>query len=138
MLPEVLEPQDQFVEYLDTRVVESSPAKVVVEQPDSPPLGNHVGVRHASALYAGGYEAARALVRAALGESADTARVALIGTTIAYKRVGMGPLTFVAEPEGDGWDKAADGAGELTVSVIGTDQQGKEVASMTARWSVEP
>jgi acyl-coenzyme A thioesterase PaaI-like protein len=136
MLPEVLQPHDRFIDWLETRVVESTPAKSVVQQPDAPPLGNHVGVRHASAIYAAAYEASRALVRAALGERADSAPVALIGTSIAYTRVGMGPLTFVAEPEGDGWDTVADGAGELTVSVTGTDQNGKTVASMTARWSV--
>src|SRR5947209_19605713 len=97
MVPEVLAPHDTFVEYLETRVAESSPERVVVEQPDAPPLGNHVGVRHASALYAGAYEAARALVRATLGDAADSARVALIASDINYSRVGMGDLTVVAE-----------------------------------------
>jgi hypothetical protein len=123
---------DPFVGYLDTRVVEATPQRAVVEQPDFKPLGNHVGVRHASALYAAGFEAGRALVLAALGDRAQSVDIELAGSDTNYTFVAMGPLEFVAEPDGD-W---SDGAGELTTRVTGTDQNGKTVCTLVARWRV--
>ena len=41
---------DPYVDHLDTTVIEAGPTRAVVEQPASPILGNHVGVRHASAF----------------------------------------------------------------------------------------
>lgn len=120
--------RDPYVEHLETSVVEAGPQQAVVEQPDAPPLSNHVGVRHASALHAAGYEAARALV----GKRAGSARAELVRSEIAYERPGMGPLTFTAEPEGDDWA----GLTEVAVKVAGVDENGKRVAALTTVWKI--
>jgi hypothetical protein len=100
-------------------------------------------VRHASALYAAGYEAARALVVAALGDDAPSRELHLVESTIAYKRVGLGPLTFTAEPAGAEWESPAasvDGGtpASLATNVVGLDEDGKEVVSLSLLWSVRP
>jgi hypothetical protein len=98
---------------------------VVVEQPDEPELGNHVGIRHASALHAAAYGAGRALVL----ESAGDREVELASAEIAYVNVAMGPLRFVAEPR-----EVPDG--DFGTSVVGTDENGKTVVTVDAVWNV--
>lgn len=134
---------EPFVEYLSTRVVEAGPARAVVEQPAVRELDNHVGVRHASALHAAGYEASRALIAAALGPGAVFARAFLAGSDISYTAVGLGLLTTTAEPSGAGWDTlaidlAAGSAVTLTSVVRTTDEEGKTVAKLEVSWTVEP
>lgn len=129
---------DPFVQSLSTRVVEAGASRVVVEQPDEPELGNHVGVRHASALHAAGYEAGRTLVTTALGEHAAGMSVRLVETEVGYTRVAFGPLEFVAVPAGEGWPPGSPEPVRLATSTTATDENGKTVATMEAVWSVEP
>lgn len=135
--------RDPFVAYCETRIAEATPIRCVVEQPDAPPLTNHVGVRHASVLHAGGYEAARGLAQVALGDDAAAARLQLAETQIAYKHVAIGPTVFTAEPAGGDWDSireklAAGHSARLAAAVTGTDDNGKTVVSLTVVWSVAP
>src|SRR5213080_1835085 len=95
---------DPYAEHVLSRLVEAGPERAVVEQPPDPEVDNHVKVRHASALYAAAYEAARRLVLAALGERAASADVRLADSEIAYKQVGLGVITSTAVPDGPGWD----------------------------------
>lgn len=129
---------ERFADYLSVRTVSRTPEEVVVEQPDEPELGNHVGVRHASALHAACHEASRQLVGAALGEEELLAGAELVVSDIEYKRVAMGPLRFVASRAGDGWAELerAHAAEAVGVAVSGFDESGKEVASFTAEWRV--
>lgn len=135
--------QDRYGEYCRTRVVEVGPERAVVEQPPDQEVDNHVKVRHASALYAAAYEAARQLVVAALGDRADSVEVGLLDSDIAYSQVGLGVVTSTAEPTGDGWASLAEDVEggrpvELETSVLSTNEDGKTVVKMGARWSVAP
>lgn len=130
---------DPYVDHLDTTVIDAAPTRAVVEQPASACLGNHVGVRHASALYTAGHAAARALVLAALGDRAGSAGLHLVESEIAYVHVGFGLITTTAEPAGGGWDSLdSDGPVDLDVSATGTDENGKTVVTLATRWRVEP
>lgn len=128
---------DPFVDDLDTRVVEVSAQRAVVEQPALPHLGNHVGVRHASALHAAANEACRALVLAA----AKDHDVSLLDSEIAFTQIGLGLITTVAEPSGPGWEALAQprsGEAELTTNSVSRNEQGRTVATFQARWCVRP
>jgi hypothetical protein len=132
---------DAYAAYCRTTVVEAGPARAVVEQPPDPEVDNHVKVRHASALYAASYEAARQLVLAALGERAASAEMRLADSEIAYKQVGLGVVTSTAVPEGPGWDTlAADLDGgedvQLDCTVDSLDPGGKTVVTLTTRWAI--
>jgi hypothetical protein len=134
---------DPYVAHLDTTVIDAAPTRAVVEQPASVCLGNHVGVRHASALYTAGHAAARALLLAALGDRAGSAGLHLVESEIAYVHVGFGLITTTAEPAGGGWDSldadlASDRVAELEASAAGTDENGKTVVTVSTRWRVEP
>src|SRR5213080_3819500 len=99
---------DPYAEHVLSRLVEATPGRAVVEQPMEPEVDNHVKVRHASALYAAAYEAARQLLIAALGDQADSVEVRLADSEIRYAAVGLGTLTSTAEPQGEGWSSLRD------------------------------
>lgn len=126
---------DPYSDHTLSRVLEATPAQAVVEQPMEPEVDNHVKVRHASALYAAAYEAARQLVIAALGDRVDSVEVHLVDSEIKYAAVGLGTLTSRAEPQGDGWDTLD---GEVDCLVTTTDPDGKTVTTLTVRWQVLP
>ncbi len=135
--------QDRYGEYCRTRLVEVAHERVVAEQPADPEVDNHVKVRHASALYAAAYETARQLVLAALGDRADSVEVGLVDSEIAYSQVGLGVVTSTAERQGEGWESLAEAldAGrpaEVETSVVSTNEDGKAVVTLGARWSVAP
>jgi hypothetical protein len=132
---------DPYSAYCRTTVVEAAPERSVVEQPPDPEVDNHVKVRHASALYAAAYEAARQLVLTALGERAAAADVRLADSEIAYKQVGLGVVTSTAVPDGPGWDTLAadlDAAKpvELACTVESVDPGGKTVVTLGTRWAI--
>jgi acyl-coenzyme A thioesterase PaaI-like protein len=131
--------KDPYSDHTLSRVLEATPERAVVEQPMEPEVDNHVKVRHASALYAAAYEAARQLVVAALGDRADSVEVRLADSEIKYAAVGLGTLTSTAEPQGEGWDKLDSGEElELDSLVTTTDPNGKTVTTLTVRWQVLP
>ena len=137
MLTVDLTEQDPFAAAAEVRVAEASADRAVVEQPALRHLDNHVGVRHASALFTAGYEAARALVGAAV--PGRSARAELVESECAYVNVGFGLITTTATPKGDGWDALATGApAEVEVAVAGVDEAGKTVVELTHRWRVAP
>ncbi|HEX6753007.1 MAG TPA: DUF4442 domain-containing protein [Solirubrobacterales bacterium] len=135
---------EPFVAYTRVSVTEVSSRRVVVEQPAAPELDNHVGVRHASALHSAGYEASRALVVAALGEQCRSEDLRLEESEISYTAVGLGPLTTTAEPTGEEWDRLPVAPAEemdgiaLTSTATTTNQEGKVVARLHARWVLAP
>ena len=130
---------DPYSEHTLSRVLEATPSRAVVEQPMEPEVDNHVKVRHASALYAAAYEAARQLVIAALGDRAASVEVRLADSEIKYAAVGLGTLTSTAEPLGDAWQKLdVDGEVELDCLVTTTDPDGKTVTTLSVRWQVLP
>ena len=134
---------DPYSDHTLSRVLEATPAQAVVEQPMEPEVDNHVKVRHASALYAAAYEAARQLVIAALGDRVDSVEVRLADSEIRYAAVGLGTLTSTAEPQGDGWSSlrdelAAGSVAELESLVTTTDPDGKTVTTLSVKWQVKP
>jgi acyl-coenzyme A thioesterase PaaI-like protein len=130
---------DPYSDHTLSRVLEATPAQAVVEQPMEPEVDNHVKVRHASALYAAAYEAARQLVIAALGDRAGSVEVRLADSEIKYAAVGLGTLTSRAEPQGDGWEKLDSGGEvELESLVTTTDPDGKTVTTLSVTWKVLP
>ncbi|MDQ3934945.1 MAG: DUF4442 domain-containing protein [Actinomycetota bacterium] len=136
-------PRERFAERVHARLVAAGPQRVVVVQPHLPELANHIGVRHAGALYAGAYEAARALVLAALGELASRVRLSVAESRIQYEAMGVGPVTSVAATRGEGWeslhDDAATGrAATLETAVVSTGPGGETVVTLDLTWRVEP
>lgn len=138
-----LRPADPFVERSGVRPVEVGAARAVVEQPAHESLNNHVGIRHASALYAAVYEASRVLVLAALGDGPDGRELTLAHSVIDYEHMPLGVITTTAEPDGGAWSSlAADAAANervaLGVLAISADDRGRTVATMRAEWIVSP
>jgi Domain of unknown function (DUF4442) len=128
---------EPFVAATGSHLVAASAERAVVEQPALAELDNHVGVRHASALHAAGYEASRALVVAALERRGGAAAMRLVATEIAYTAVGIGPLKTVAEPSGASWaDLLREEQAELACAVTTRDETGKTVAELTVIWAV--
>jgi acyl-coenzyme A thioesterase PaaI-like protein len=133
-------PTDPFVEHAETRLVELSPERAVVSQPAASFLDNHVGVRHASALFTAGHEASRALVSGRLPGGAEAA---LVQSDVHYTNVGFGTVTSEAEPVGEEWDAlpgalASGEPVELSARVTGRDDAGKTVFTVDERWTVGP
>jgi acyl-coenzyme A thioesterase PaaI-like protein len=129
--------------HLRARVVEASPERAVVEQPADPEVDNHVKVRHASALYTAAHEASRQLLLATLGERAQSVRIGVADSEIAYRSVGLGVLTTTAERSGEGWDSLeadldAGKSVQLENAVVATGEDGKPVITFEARWTVSP
>jgi acyl-coenzyme A thioesterase PaaI-like protein len=129
---------DPYSDHTLCRVLEATAARAVVEQPMEPEVDNHVKVRHASALYAAAYEAARQLVISALGDLADSVEVRLADSEIGYRAVGLGTLTSTAEPVGEAWETLDEGETELDCLVTTTDPDGKTVTTLSVRWQVLP
>jgi acyl-coenzyme A thioesterase PaaI-like protein len=135
--------RDPFVEYAGSRVLEADSRHAVVEQQPAPELDNHVGVRHAGALFAIGYAASRALVAAGLGAEAESTEVQMLDSEVIYEKAAFGSLTATAEPAADDWDsllsRILDGqAAQLPTSVMLRNEEGKTVTSMTICWQATP
>jgi acyl-coenzyme A thioesterase PaaI-like protein len=135
--------QDPFVEYAGSRLLEADARHAVVEQRPAPELENHVGVRHAGALFAVGYAASRALVTAALGEGAQSAEVQMLDSEVVYEKAALGSVTATAEPAADDWDallsRISEGqVAQLPTSVMLRNEDGKTVTSMTICWQAGP
>ena len=129
---------DRYCEQALTRLVEATPRRAVTEQPGVRELDNHLGIRHASALFTAMYAASRALVHAAAGEGRSAE---LVESTTTYPFVPVGPITSVAEPAGGNWDGLAaggDGPVELEVAVTSTNEDGRTVSTLAATWRVAP
>lgn len=128
-------PESPYAAHVGTRLLDASPQRAVVEQPALGELDNHVGIRHASALYAAAWAASHALVRAALGERASAW---LDASEIRYEQVPLGPITTVAEPAGGDWDAPVREGAELRATAISTNEHGKTVVALDTTWRVGP
>jgi hypothetical protein len=122
---------DPFVAGAGIATLEADADRAVVQQGAAEVLDNHVGVRHASALFTAGHQAARALLTAALG---GRARLELLESDVHYVNVGFGLLTSTARPAGGAWPPLDAPVLELEVDVTTEDEQGKMVAQIAERW----
>jgi Domain of unknown function (DUF4442) len=127
---------DAYATHVGVRLVAASPARAVVEQPALDVLDNHVGIRHASALYAAAWAASQALVLAALGERPAAGGVTLTDSEIRYEQVPLGLITTVAEPAGGDWDAPGRDGAELRATAISTNDQGRTVVALDTTWRV--
>jgi hypothetical protein len=126
--------QDPYCDFLHANVVEATPERAVVAQPNLNELNNHVAVRHAGALYTAAYAASKSLVRAAAG---DDAEIELVASDVRYTNFPSGDITSTAEPQGDGWDAlSADGPVELGVKVVAANAAGKPVVDADVTWRI--
>ncbi|HEX8743543.1 MAG TPA: hypothetical protein VF712_10445 [Thermoleophilaceae bacterium] len=109
----------RFANHVRAYLVESSPRRAVVVQADAAELDNHIGVRHAGALYGAAQGASHALALAAHGP----AGLLPVHTSVACQAMGVGPTTTVAEPRAGAplgtraVTTTADGTPVLTVDV---------------------
>lgn len=115
-----------------TTVVEEAPERAVVVQGDEPALSNHVGVRHASALYLAALEASRRLALATAREQRHDASVELAESDIRYGAVPTGTIVCTAVRSAD-----PPRPGAVDVHVV-AESDGREVAALSARWTVGP
>jgi hypothetical protein len=134
---------DRFLEHAASQVLEADSHHAVVEQRPDPGLDNHVGVRHVGALFAVGYEASRTLVRAALGDLADSSEIQMVDSDVIYQKPALGLVIATAEPAADDWDALLSrvSGGEqakLPTSVLLRNQDGATVTSMTVCWQAGP
>lgn len=134
---------EPFALHTCVRILDTSPDRVVVEQPPQRELDNHVGVRHASALHAAACEASRVLVEAALRQRALSASVHLAESDISYTSVGLGVLTTTAEPSGPGWgsletELTSGSTLALNCEATTTNEQGKPVIKLKVSWALTP
>jgi len=122
---------DPFVAGAGIATREAGADRAVVQQDAAEVLDNHVGVRHASALFTAGHQASRALLATALGEDV---RKELLESDVQYVNVGFGLLTSTARPAGGAWPPLDAPVLELEVEVATEDEQGKTVARINERW----
>ena len=104
---------DPYADRAQSTIAEASPERAVVEQPGLRELDNHLGIRHASALYTSMYAAARALVRAAVQDLPGAGEARIESSSTKYPFVPVGLITNTAERSGDGWDLLADAIGAV-------------------------
>ena len=134
---------DPYAERAHSTLTEATPQRAVVEQPGLRELDNHLGIRHASALYTCMYAAARALVLAAAQELDGAGEARLEESTTTYPFVPVGLITNTATRSGDGWEQAAASlaGGEparVGVDVDATNEDGRTVATLATVWSIQP
>jgi hypothetical protein len=137
------EQQDTFGDRVGVLVLEQTAALVTVSQSDRPELQNHVGVRHASALFAGAYDALRLLVHRAVAQTPTPASIRLVQAHIEYTNLPMGEILTTAEPTGEAWTELADrlAAGRpvsLEASAISRIAGASPVATLHTIWRVCP
>jgi hypothetical protein len=139
---------DAFPTHCHTEVTHATPARAVTVQRASRDLDNHVGVRHASALFTAAYAAARALLEAALDDAAvedpSIPREAwLVNFDISYREIPQDEIVSEALPHGEGWSSlpAALSAGHevsLASAVRSTNAQDRVVATTAVLWHLRP
>jgi hypothetical protein len=134
-----IESTHPYATHVGVRLIAASPHRAVVEQPGLTVLDNHVGIRHASALYAAAWAASHALVSAALADGLDAlAEPRLSDSEIRYEQVPRGPITTVAQPTSGDWDALEREDAELRATAISIDEHGKTVVALDTTWRVGP
>lgn len=135
---------DPLIEFAGCSVVEADASHAVARQPASSELDNHLGARHAGALFTVGYAASRALVAAALGPNSEAVNAQMVDGDITYEKVvGVEAVAATAEPAADDWQAlltriSAGEAVQLRTAVTLRNEQGKTVTAMSVCWRVSP
>lgn len=107
--------------------------------PDDPRLTNHVGTRHAGALFTLGEAASGAALFDAIGDRMAGVSPIVRTARIDYLKPARGVLASKAAPV-DGEDAlarlSADGKADLDVVVEVIDEAGVVVAKLTVTWAL--
>jgi hypothetical protein len=133
---------DPLIEFARCSVVEADETHAVVRQPPASELENHLGARHAGALFTVGYAASRALVAAALGADAESVNAKMTNGEVVYEKVVAGEaVAATAEPAGDDWPaglaRIAEGEpATLQTAVTVRNERDRTVMVMSVGWEV--
>jgi Domain of unknown function (DUF4442) len=135
--------EDPFAPSGSSNVLEADASHAVAEQRPAPELDNHIGARHAGALYAVGYAASRAMVVAALGQRSGPLGLRLIDSEVVYEKAATGAITAIAEPGSGDWEALLSRASrsektQLPTSVTLRNEDGQTVTTMSVLWQVAP
>jgi len=134
---------DPLIEFAGCSVVEADAAHAVARQPAAPELGNHIGARHAGALFTVGYAASRALVAAAMEPHAEQLNAQMVESEVIYEKVaGAETVAATAEPAAGDWQTQLAGISEgeavdLHTAVTLRNEDEKTIMVMSVRWRVE-
>jgi acyl-coenzyme A thioesterase PaaI-like protein len=131
-----------FNRHLGLEILEVGAGSAVVRMPDREELANHVGTRHAAALFAAGEAASGATVAGLLASrfGADLGSVTAVatGADIRYARPAKGTITARGKLEGDGpsllEELESNRRAEFAVEVGLADERGRAVAEMVVQW----
>lgn len=127
-MPQVSTPApDQYCGFMFVSATEIGDDHVVCEQLDAGELGNHLGARHASALYTAAYAAASMLSHSS---AAGDEPARLRDCEVTYRRMPQGRVRSVAtitEP---------DGRSGLCVAVRSTDDRDAVVVEAKFRFVI--
>ena len=130
-----------FIRHVGLELQQVEPGRAVVLLPDEEHLANHVGSRHAGALFTAGETASGGAFVGAVAERLAELRPLVRGASITYTKVARGPITatgtldrpvdeLLAAVEGDG-------AVDFAIDVHLTDESGDLVARMNVEWNVK-
>lgn len=134
---------DPLIEFAGCTVVEADAGHAVARQPAAPELGNHIGARHAGALFTVGYAASRALVAAAMGPRAEDLNAQMVESEVVYEKLaGAETVAATAEPAADDWqmqlNRVSEGeAADLQTAVTLRNEDEKTIMVMSVRWQVD-
>lgn len=126
-----------FTEHVGIDVQPSASGIGVVELPASEHLNNHVGSRHAGALFATADAAGAALLESTFSTELVSS-LHVQEERIVYERMAKGPVRASARLADGGAVSAiaADAADGFDVEVSITDEDGKAVAHTTLRYGL--
>lgn len=131
-----------MVSTLNMEFLEVSEKRAVMRLPDQKPYHNHVGGPHAGAMFTLAESASGALVMANFGDILDTVTPLAVESTIAYKKLAMGPVTATAEMVRSGEEILAElnrgGRPEFLVELTIATEDGTVTGEMTIVWTLKP
>jgi acyl-coenzyme A thioesterase PaaI-like protein len=135
-----LEQAVPFNQHLGLTIEEVALGRGVVLLPDHPPLRNHTGTHHASALFAAGQAASAAAIAAVFVDRLDDLELLPQDSHVTYNKVARGPILATgvlgSDPQGLLEELGREGCVEFTVDVSLTDGAKDTVATLTVRWLV--
>lgn len=117
-----------------------SPDGATAQLAEAPTSLNHIGSQHAGALFTLGEAASGAAMAGVFAPVLLEVRPLAAGASIRYSRVAKGPISAIAQVQGDAAalldTLAHDGKVAFDVGVTLSDAEGQEVAAMTVNWHV--
>lgn len=129
-----------FVGHLGIEVTALSPGEATAVLPDGPELANHVGSRHAGALFTVAETASGAAFVGAFAERMGDLTPLAHSAEISYERIAMGQITAIGRLGVAAEDALrtldAEGKVEFPCEVELHDADGNRVATATVRWHV--